>query len=794
VERPQEVDLGTQNGTKPLAHSQNAEGKGHDLAVHLASTSSLAMSLAAKFSFRNGANPVCAERLAGPLALFHDAAKAYPPFGRYLDEMALGRPSARVPHAAASGRAAWRWVIDAIERVRPGMGDHDASRLAECSMPLYELLLPVIGHHAGLGEASGCVQAAMAADPAAAAAGFTFLRESGLFPSKLPSVPLLSGTQRDMFIRMVSSTMFDADRLDTEAHFRPRARVERQRWAVIAAVASRFEAEQQQFMEDMQARVARGEMSAVVVAPRDELHSDALVAAENGPGIYRLQAPTGCGKTRALMAFSARQVLLAQAGRFGAEKRFDRIIIALPFTSIIDQVADILRAILENRAASQLSVLEHHGAADAAGQEEGEGQSRRAWTLRMAEENWDAPVVVTTFVQLFESLLSNKPQKMRKLHNIARSVIVLDEVQALPTELLDPTMDVVRSLVEDCGCTVLFSTATQPFFENAVPALRGCTIRAITRRPDHLFSILRRVRYEMCGSLEEPISVADLAAMVTDREQALVVLNTRRDAIRIVAALPCSEALAHLSTLLCPAHRRQVLDRVRLRLLAKLPIRLVSTQVIEAGVDLDFPWGARAFGPLWGIAQVAGRVNREGMLRDAGGPALGTMVVFCLENGGIPPDLYQEATNLLYRMLPSVPRMLGPGCEDLGPDFGDKSLISRYYDTLMAKGVDAFGIQAMRRKLDFPGVAAKYRMIREEQTAFCVDWQGNGHSSLDRFTTKPSRDGRRALQQYLVQLRGSEQEGEAAKAIKAGCAERTDSGIWRWVGEYDDLLGLRVPT
>lgn len=768
--------------TLARGHSRSHSGSEHYLSEHLLSVQAMAAEFAKWLSFQSldGRGAETATLIAGLIGVFHDAAKASEAFQRYLAAIDAGTTPVRTIHAGPSAVAAWEWVLLAMTGAHQGLTKAAASLHAERAFSLYEVLLPVDGHHAGLGAAATCIQKleGLRKRPEAAeaaVAALRFLKATGLLPIRPPFFPPLEGTHRDMFIRMVSSAAFDADRLDTETHFRPQASGLRTNWMDIREVAERFGRNQWELLAGVERMVQEGSVSRVVADARVELHRDAIDAAGEA-GFYRMEAPTGSGKTRAYMAFASRCIF---------DHGFRRIIIALPFTSIIDQTAQTLKEILET-GGSPPAVLEHHSTADLG---DDEWQGRTAY--RLAEENWDAPVVITTFVQLFESLLANRPGRMRKLHNIARSIIVLDEVQAFPVGLLDTTMDVLRSLAEDCGCVVLLSTATQPPYEARIPTIRGLKVREVSKRPDHLTRALRRVRYDILGTPSAPLMVDDIAGMALQRPQSLVVANTRRDAAAIVNSMSNdmpgeAESLYSLSSSLCPAHRKQVITTVAARLDAKAPVHLVSTQVIEAGVDLDFPWGARAFGPLGSIVQTAGRVNRNGTLEVAGRAVLGTLVVFHLKGGNLPPGEYTQATNILLRLLPCAPRLVGPAGEDLGLDLSDPDFMRRYYGALIESGTDAHGIQYLRQKLDFPEVAERYRLIPEEQAAVCVDWNGVGHAALAKLLREPSRTAYRQVQQYIVQIPLSKKQD----VLDAGLADDTACGIMRWTGRYDDRMGI----
>ena len=326
--------------------------------------------------------------------------------------------------------------------------------------------------------------------------------------------------------------------------------------------------------------------SSIVNRQRERVLQDCLNAAGQESGLFSLTVPTGGGKTLASLAFA-----LGHARKHG--KR--RIIYVIPFTSIIEQNAAVFREMLGDDA-----VLEHHCNFI---------PDDSNWKTRLASENWDAPVVVTTNVQFFNSFFANKPSKCRKLHNVANSIVIFDEVQAIPVEKLKPCLEVIKELSAGYGVSSVLCTATQPAIEFSEQFPSGLKdVREIVSNVPALFDALKRTEESFIGTL----SAIDIAERLANEVQVLCIVNTRQQALDIYEALPRSEDNIHLSALMHPEHRTRKLDEVRQRLDDGVPCRVVSTQLIEAGVDVDFPCVYRAVAGIDSIAQAAGRCNRNG--------------------------------------------------------------------------------------------------------------------------------------------------------------------------------------
>jgi CRISPR-associated endonuclease/helicase Cas3 len=429
-------------------------------------------------------------------------------------------------------------------------------------------------------------------------------------------------------------------------------------------------------------------------------------------------------------------------------------------------------------------VLEHHSGVEL---DDRAGGREARWWRRLASENWDAPFVVTTTVQLFQSLFDHRPAAMRKLHRLARSVIVLDEVQALPDRLL-PILSALRALAECFGTTVLLASATQPSYWTLRP-FRGLPVTNVITDPASLHASFRRVRWEW--QLTPKPSLDQVAGQAAPEPQVLAVVNTTADAALLHRRLeqrrdgslgPC----LHLSTRMAARHRRDVLGEIRDRLAAGLPVAAVSTQLIEAGVDLDFPVVFRAWAPADSLLQAAGRCNRSARMAE------GRVVIFDPEGGGHPADSSYKAA--LY----ATASYFGPGLAD--PD-APSALETYYNERYTRQNLDASGpgarIQRLRAQLDFPEVAAAFQMIEEHTVPVAVEYgEEEARAEVRHLTDRlrrpePLQAGEarlllRRLQPYLAALPRS----LAAKAVIVGYAEPVIGDLVQWHGPYHPRRGI----
>lgn len=710
-----------------FAHTRNEQGEWHLLVEHLTNVANKASENAEYFGL---------ETPAFWIGLWHDLGKANPGFQEYLKAADQGNSAVSVPHAF--GGAALLFVLLCRQQQNDMWKD---------------LALPIAGHHAGLHDAGTL---ALRLD-AYADEHQALLERLFEFAKRLPTPPemrptTLSDHDREVFIRMTFSALVDADYLDTEAHFDAHRTRARAGTPDVEDLWRRFDANQRELLAQLSSKT---DTNTDLMEVRKEVYEACVLMAKDPPGFFRLTVPTGGGKTRSGLAFALKHVLANRT-------RLRRVIVAIPYTSIIDQTAREYRHILGRDA-----VLEHHSQVPIP---ENESQNQEQVRLRLASENWDVPVIVTTNVQLFESLFSNRPGKVRRLHNIAGSVIILDEVQTLPVGLLSPTLDVLRSLVAQYHVSVVFASATQPAF-HTVSGIHPTDIIPKSSFDVH-FKKLARVSFT---KRTEKLSWSEVATELRhhERHEVMVVLNSRKDALQLLNELQDAKNLFHLSTLLCGWHRKAVLRLVRGRLRHGLPVLLVSTQVVEAGVDIDFPEVWRAMGPLDRIVQAAGRCNREGMMASKG-----RVVIFEPVDGRMPRGEYQAGFGL-------ADFLLNPNQND--PErLHDPALHEEYFRRLYAeRNLDEREVQTYRETLNFPETSKRFRLISEDTVLVVVEY-AKGSRRLADWKSRPSRATWRNLQPYTVSL----QRYEANRLAKEDWLEPVSEGLYRWVGKYDRIRGI----
>lgn len=700
--------------------------------------------------------------------IWHDLGKYKQDFQEYIrrvsgyerDEADEGGPG-KVDHTAAG-------AIHAVERMGP------AGRI---------LAYLIAGHHSGLpdwikDEATGRGLQERLLDRAHLAQALEGMPPESIqnvpAPTSLPCGKAMESIEHaHLWVRMLFSCLVDADFLDTEAFMDPEKAGMRPAGSDLEPLRERYDC----FMADMRS----GATDTPVNRMRRQILADCRDHASWDPGFFSLTVPTGGGKTLASMGFA-----LDHAIRHG--KR--RIVVVIPYTSIIEQTAEVLREVFGDHA-----VLEHHSNLD---------PDRETPKAKLATENWDAPIIVTTNVQLFESLFAARTSACRKLHRLTDSVIILDEAQVLPPEFLKPILSGLRGLVENFGVSAVLCTATQPAlagriggdkFQNkeSFEGLPKGYVRELMTSPESLSRELMRVRVERHPKGDQACSWEEIASELVESDQVLCIVNTRKDCRALYDLLP--EGTIHLSALMCGEHRSEVIAGIKSKLKAGEPIRVVSTQLVEAGVDLDFPVVYRALAGLDSIAQAAGRCNREGKLAQ-----LGRVVVFAPPKAA-PMGLLrkgEEATKSLLRTRPELVEALSP------------EAFRTYFETFYGKvnsfdGKDILTLlansDAQKFQIQFRTAAQRFRLIDDSMQKSIVVWfEGKRFGSRELLEELRKFGPHRRLMRRLQRCTVTVPERAWRKLLDQGAiqelvgADGKELGLWgQCVPElYDRIFGLRL--
>lgn len=717
---------------EPIAHLDQSLNP-HLLIEHLQEVSKMAAHFASRFDSAEWA------RLSG---LWHDLGKYALAFQKMIREE--------------------NGVEAHIEGDAQGPRDHSTAGAVHAHTRFGQAALPIAfgiaGHHAGLanpGELNdrlrlkhNCYTLAQQGNP-----------PPEILEGTLPTLPALLLAHRadpqkqllrcEMWIRMLFSCLCDADFLDTEAFLNPSRAALRSQIPSLSTLEPKLQAHLQTLQDDAPAT----EVNRV----RADVLQACLHAAPQAPGAFSLTVPTGGGKTLSSLAFA-----LAHARIHSLE----RVIVTIPFTSIIEQNADVYRKALGDDA-----IIEHHSAFDV---------RRENSRNRVASENWDAPLIVTTTVQLFESLFANRPGACRKLHNLAKSVIILDEAQSLPVGMLEPIVDALATLLDDYGSTLVISTATQPALGTAKKLkTRLHNIREIV--PDSLqaFERLKRVQVRWPKPLE--ITAFEQIAQEAAQEQdVLCIVHKRADAQHLCKAMDQvlgHQETVHLSALMCPEHRTKILKELKELKKAGKAVRAVSTQLVEAGVDVDFAVVYRALGGMDSMAQAAGRCNREGKL-----PGLGELRVFRAESKP-PPGVPLKGLSVAEELLTKSPKL----------DLFAPETHQQYFRRLYGAGsLDEHDIQQKRADKQFRDVAQCFQMIDDQWSSpLVIPYLGAKKliDELEKFG--PSREGLRKLQRFTISVPKQLREDWLNKQFCAYDASQTVVFLKEEFGNaYDLRFGL----
>ena len=561
----------------------------------------------------------------------------------------------------------------------------------------------------------------------------------------------LNTLQASFWTRMLYSCLVDADFLDTERFMNG----ERDRGGCddMAALLARLRA----YIEPWQTPTT--ELNRL----RCEILNICMEAGRKPKGVYTLTVPTGGGKTVASLAFTLRHAV---------EHGMQRVIYVIPYTSIIDQNAQVFRDILGSG-----NVLEHHFGVQF---DLSDGAAAEDVRKALATENWDMPVVVTTAVQFFESLYAARSSRCRKLHNLANSVIIFDEAQMLPLPHLRPCVAAMASLAEQFHSTVVLCTATQPSLDDLLRTYApSCPVTELCPQTALLYDRFCRVTFRQAGVLTDEA----LAEQLNARRQVLCIVNSRKAAQKLFALLP-PEGSYHLSTLMIPAQRQALLGEIRERLTQGKLCRVVSTSLIEAGVDVDFPAVYRELAGLDSVMQAAGRCNREGK-RSAE-----DSIVTIFERTELPPLLFRAA-------IGAAREALGEGRDPAAPE-----TMARYFRSLRSLTGDALDKQGVIKaftqgiegcEFPFRTVAEKFHLIDQNTYTIYIPY-GEGAALLQRLQDgECSRELYRKLGRYAVSVYDKHfQALYHTGALLTVPALDSDSAILTDMGLYNELMGLSL--
>jgi CRISPR-associated endonuclease/helicase Cas3 len=688
-----------------IAHVRELENGQWDtqfLEAHLQETAELAAAFAAEFSSREWGYA---------LGMTHDGGKATSEWQNYLknksgyNEEASSEAPGRVEHSGPSAKL--------VEEV---FGKKIGRPLSYC----------IAGHHAGLSDWIGS-PAALAFRLQNSSTNKICENTKASLPSLCPKNPpwkfCNTGLDISLWIRMLFSCLVDADRLNTEKFMNAEQSEERKGYSTLAELQNRFN----DYMET-KTQKPQGFFDENVYNARQQVLEDCRRAAEKRSGFFSLTVPTGGGKTLSSMAFA-----IEHAKQHGKK----RIIYVIPYTSIIEQNANVFREIF-----GEDEIVEHHSNLD---------DDETTVRARLAAENWDAPVIVTTSVQFFESLFAAKTSRCRKLHNIVNCVVVLDEAQLVPTDYLEPILEAMRLLTEHYRVSFVICTATQPVFEKQkkFPDFSGLpegSIEEIIQDVSGLYKSLERVKVETPQDLSVSVEWKELAEELSRYDQLLCVVSDRKSCRELYALMP--KGTYHLSALMCAQHRSDVIAEIKEKLGKRENVRVISTQLVEAGVDMDFPVVYRALAGLDSIAQAAGRCNREGKLNMRG--ELGKVVVFKAPRKA-PAGILRKASDIAERMI-------SRGIKNLI----DKSVFPSYFSELYWKvnSLDSKGIMKLLKPefpdfgIQFRTAADNFKIINDANQRSIMVPYGEGKKWIELLNNSKIPTGKvlRKLQRYTINI------------------------------------------
>lgn len=556
-------------------------------------------------------------------------------------------------------------------------------------------------------------------------------------------------TAKELFVRMLYSSLVDADSLDTERHFQEEQYNARPRLIIDVDA----------LLDALNYKLSSFSHNSPLNGLRTEVRLYAQSLAEEPQGCFSMTLPTGMGKTLCSLNWALHHAKV--------HSNIKRIVIVLPFLSIIDQTAKELKSIFKDHDV----ILEHHSNVIYEGKESEEEYYCKG-PKQLATENWDYPIVVTTTVQFFESLFSNQRSKCRKLHNLQDSIVIFDEIQTLPVHLAECTMKMLNDMLHLCRCSILFCTATQPNFQTRSDFKGIDHIVPLVENPMAIFAATKRVEYYPIADYEVQ-SIDSIAQKVCEeKESVLIVCNTKKKAKALFDSIKekGNMQVLHLSTNMCQKHRMAVVDKVKGKLKNGEKLILCSTQLIEAGVDMDFPIVFRELAPLESIIQSAGRCNREGKLEK------GKVFLFQLEEKGQPSAEYKTFTQFAQLCYHNNENRLT-----------DADFYAEYYTDIVKLYAPEDTITPKREKLMFQDVADIYHIIDSSATSlFVYRYNEESLQLYKEITGKEylSRKDYQQIAQYCVQVYNKFERDNSDKIAE------TTNGVKIWSGAYSEEFGL----
>jgi CRISPR-associated endonuclease/helicase Cas3 len=702
-----------------IAHSKNDAGKWHSIREHLKETAHFMSRFTRNAAYLN---------IFVQTALIHDMGKYSPEFQWYIIH---GGQRGSAPHAF--------------------LGASFARYLKQT-----EIAFVVDGHHKGLPDRSALkartILPAEWKSKKYQEITKLFLQDTGKSEQEFEETGVtFSGLQREVFIRYLFSALTDADWLSTEKHLKKAS----------FSARKNISLDYDYLINLLEKDIGKKNKDGPVNTIRNEVRQYALSLATETIGFYSLGLPTGLGKTL---------LSITWALMHAKKHNLKRIIIVVPYLAIIDQTSTILKKIFGKQW-----VLEHHSDYNEEDKKEKEPHSKK-----LATENWDYPIIITTTVQFFDSIFSNKPKRCRKVHNIAESVVIFDEVQTFPVSLLEPILSILQDITTVMKTSFLFCTATQPAFEKRGNFQNGIEhIIPLVKNPMDIFGKTRRVDYKPAHDFS-PLSIEELIneMNITDGST-LAIFNTKRNAFKAYTVAEKTnkwKKFYHLSKTMCPHHRKRVIKQITKDLKNGELIFVASTQLVEAGVDFDFPCVYREIAPLESIIQAAGRCNREGKLLLKG--MFGKVFIFRLENAVFPDKLYETLS--LHTL-----KLLQQNIDQLH----DYDFFTAYYAGIVNLFVDTDKkkINEARKALNFEAVADMFHLIEDKTISiFIANYSDKTLKFLDKIKYKEflNKAEYRYIQQYSVQVYGKFLEKTR------GQWEEKEQGYHVWYGSYREDSGI----